>query len=79
MYLTGSGTRRLRKDWIAFAILFVVISSLLCTFVHIPVDLYFALLFVSGLIAFLVSTALVRWFDGRRSPYHQKTGAYRHW
>jgi hypothetical protein len=78
--------RRLRKDRIAFAILFVVISSLLCLFVHISVPLYFALLFLSGLIAFFVSNTLLRWFDRmfagmfqRRSRYRQKGGAYRHW
>lgn len=69
----------MRKDWIAFTILFVVISSLLCTFVHIPVDLYLALLFISGLIAYIISTTLVRWFDEKRSRYRQKHTAYRHW
>lgn len=80
MYGSDRGSRRLRKDWIAFAILFVIISSLLCTFVHIPVPLYFALLFVSGLIAYIISTTLLRWFENRRTaPYGKKTSAYRHW
>jgi hypothetical protein len=77
--------RKLRIDRIAFAILFVVISSVLCFFVHISILLYFALLFLSGLIAFIVSTALLRWFDRmlaaieeRRARYRQRN-AYRHW
>jgi hypothetical protein len=55
--------RKLRIDRIAFAILFVVISSVLCFFVHISALLYFALLFLSGLIAFFVSTTVLRWFE----------------
>jgi hypothetical protein len=55
--------RKLTKDGITFGILFIVISSFLCSFVHFPVLLFFALIFLSGLIAFYVSGTLLRWFD----------------
>jgi hypothetical protein len=45
MQVTNWGARKLRVDRIAFGILFIVISSLLCVFVHVSVLLYFALYF----------------------------------
>jgi hypothetical protein len=78
--------RKLRMDRIAFGILFVVISSILCVFVHISVFLYFALLFLSGLIAFFVSNAVLHWSErvinglaGRRKQPWRRPGSYRHW
>jgi hypothetical protein len=88
MYGTDQGGRKLRADRIAFGILFVVISSVLCVLAHISVLIYFPLLFLSALIAFVTSNALVRWFDrmlvsldGRFSGTRRrrKNGMYRHW
>jgi len=90
MFGINWGPRKLRMDWIAFTILFVVISSLLCVLVHVSILLYFALLFLSGLIAFFVSNALLRWAEraiagilgrftaNRRLPLRRDRG-YWHW
>jgi hypothetical protein len=91
MYGSDWGQRKVRTDWIAFGILFVVISSILCLFVHVSVLLYFALLFLSGLIAFFVSNAVLRWIERmvvgvaernterRRRATPRRSKGYWHW
>jgi hypothetical protein len=90
MQVTNWGARKLRVDRIAFGILFIVISSLLCVFVHVSVLLYFALLFLSGITAFFVSNAVLRWceraivgmvgrYRGRRSRPRRSDKGYWHW
>jgi hypothetical protein len=88
MYGSDWGQRKLRTDWIAFGILFIVISSVLCIIAGVSVLIYFPLLFLSVLIAYVVSNALLRWFermlaslDGRFSGTRKrrKNGVYRHW
>jgi hypothetical protein len=84
------GPHKFPLGWIAFGIPFIAISSLLCLFAHISVVVYFALLFLSVLIALVVSSALLTWFeryiDGmlgryteRRKRDRPKSRAYWHW
>lgn len=84
------GPHKLPLGWIAFAIPFIVISSLLCLFAHISIVVYFALLFLSVLIALVVSTTLLNWFersiDGMLGRYNErrrrerpKNRGYWHW
>ena len=54
---------KLTIDRLAFGIPFVVISSVLCWLANVSVFIYFPLLFLSFLTAFLISKAFLRWFE----------------
>jgi hypothetical protein len=54
---------KLTIDRIAFGITFVVISSILCWVANVSVFVYFPLVFLSLLIALIVSKPLLRWFE----------------
>jgi hypothetical protein len=79
MYGTDWWPPKLTIDRIAFGIPFVAISSILCWFANVSVFVYFPLLFLSVLIAYIVSKPLLRWFDRmfvwmdeRRARYREK-------
>jgi hypothetical protein len=84
------GPSKLPLGWIAFAILFVVISSILCAFAHVSVLVYFPLLFLSGLISLVISNTLLNRFERtivrlvgryseRRTRGWGKNKAFWHW
>jgi hypothetical protein len=54
---------KLTIDRIAFGIPFVVISSVLCWFANVSLFVFFPVLFLSVLFAFIVSKPLLRWFE----------------
>jgi len=79
MHATDWWPPKLTIDRIAFGIPFVVISSVLCWFANVSVFVFFPLLFLSVLFAFIVSKSLLRWFermllamDERRARNRQK-------
>jgi uncharacterized membrane protein len=60
---TNGNSTKLIVDRVAFGISFVVISITLCNFVHIPVLLYLALVFLSTLVGYPVSIVALRVID----------------
>ena len=63
MYDTDWWPPKLTSNRIAFGIPFILVSSILCWIANVSVFVYFPLLFLSVLTAFIVSKPLLRWFE----------------